>query len=154
MASDSLMSGGEKSSVPKVRKFPARSEDAAIILAPSGDIEQAEQNALGADADGIVEVSGNAFSGENGGNIRALDLGKDRRDGLDRGAVRRVRERKRERMEMAQSETSTGSGSRANRRFAQSHWQGTIARRVRMIAKDYSPYLSARYLARSDSSWP
>ncbi len=43
MASDSLMSGREKSSVPNVAEdFLRGSEDAAVILAAPGDIEQAE----------------------------------------------------------------------------------------------------------------
>ena len=75
MASDSLMSGGRNSSAPEVRKIScAAIEDVAVVLAASGDVEQADQNALGTDADGVVEISGDALASEDGGDVGAVDL--------------------------------------------------------------------------------
>ncbi len=80
------MSGREKSSVPNLRKIScAAAENAAVILAASGNIEQTKQNALRAHADGVIEISGDAFAHKDGGDVRALDLWKYGRDGLDRG---------------------------------------------------------------------
>ena len=41
----------------------------------------------GADANGIVEISGNALAYEDGCNVRALDLGKGGWDRLDDGFI-------------------------------------------------------------------
>ena len=75
----------EKFGAQVAKDFLRGGEDAAIVLAASGDIEQAEQNALGADANGVVEISGNALADEDGGDVGAFDFGKYGRDGLDRG---------------------------------------------------------------------
>ena len=61
-------------------------EDAAVILAASGNVEQAKQNALGADAEGVVEISGNAFAHEDGRDVGPLDLGEDGGHGLGGGS--------------------------------------------------------------------
>ncbi len=61
------------------------SEDVAVVLAASGDVEQSKQNALRAHADGIIEISGNALAHEDGGDVRPLNLGKDGWNRLDRG---------------------------------------------------------------------
>lgn len=60
-------------------------EDVAIILARSGDIEESDEDAFGAGADGVVEVSSHPFTGEDGSDVGAVDLGKDCRNGLDNG---------------------------------------------------------------------
>ena len=87
-------------------------QDAAVILAAPGHVEQAKQNALGADADGVVEISGNAFSHKDGCDVSALDLGKHGRDGLDgRCDIRDAGVKERTHGEQAPSETSTGTGS-------------------------------------------
>ena len=87
-------------------------QDAAVILAAPGHVEQAKQNALRADADGVVEISGNAFSHKDGCDVSALDLGKYGRDGLDgRCDIRDAGVKERTHGEQAPSETSTGTGS-------------------------------------------
>jgi hypothetical protein len=62
-------------------------EKTAVLVAAAGNVEQAEEDALGADANGIVEISGNALAYEDGCNVRALDLGKGGWDRLDDGFI-------------------------------------------------------------------
>jgi hypothetical protein len=57
-------------------------EDGLIVLAASGDIEQAEEYTLGTDAQGIVEISGHAAAQRAGSQLSAGDLGEASRDGL------------------------------------------------------------------------
>jgi hypothetical protein len=58
-------------------KYLLRSrENELIVLAASGDVEQAEQDAFGADPQGVVKISGDPFSVGGGGNLGTLDLGK------------------------------------------------------------------------------
>ena len=51
-------------------------ENAAVILAASGDVEQTKQDALGLDTDGVIEISGDAFAQEVSCDVRSLNLGK------------------------------------------------------------------------------
>jgi hypothetical protein len=56
--------------------FLSCGEDASVIFAAPGNIEQTKQNPLGARADGVIEVSGDAPAHKDGGNVSPLDLGK------------------------------------------------------------------------------
>ena len=77
------MSGGEKSSAPSAAKnLLCGREDLLIVLAASGNIEQAEQDPFRAHSQGIVEIAGDSFSVGGGGNLRALNLRKLARDRL------------------------------------------------------------------------
>src|SRR5450631_4238130 len=89
MTSDSLMSGREKRSVPRLRKMSCAAVRIAVIFAAPGNVKQTKENALRAHADGIVEVSSNAFAHEDGREVYALNFGKYRRDGFDRWCVAR-----------------------------------------------------------------
>ena len=73
----------EKFSSEGAKDFLRGGEDAAVVLAEAGDIEQAKQNPLGADADGVVEISGHAFADEDGSDVGAFDLREYGGDGLD-----------------------------------------------------------------------
>lgn len=58
-------------------------EDVTVFVAASGDIEEADENAFRAGANGIIEISGNALADERGGKVRTIDLREDGGDGLD-----------------------------------------------------------------------
>jgi hypothetical protein len=58
-------------------------ENAAVILAASGDVEHTDENALGAHANRVIEVSGHTVANENGGDVSALNLRECGRDGLN-----------------------------------------------------------------------
>ena len=100
---------GEKLDSSTAKDLLRGCEDAAVVVAAAGHVEQTKQHALGADAQGIVEISGNALAHEGGGDVGALDLGKYGRDGLGGGGDGvdgvRVKERHRSR---ARGEASTG----------------------------------------------
>ena len=116
MASDSLMSGRENSSAPEVSEDLLRArQDAAVILAAPGDVEQTKQHALRTDTDRVVEISSDALAHENCGDVDPVDLGKYGRDGFDRRCGIRHMGGKRERMRASpRGETSTGSRLWAN----------------------------------------
>ncbi len=48
-------------------------------------IKQAEQHTLGTDAHGVVEIPGNPFAYEYGGDVGAIDFGEDCGDWFDCG---------------------------------------------------------------------
>jgi hypothetical protein len=52
-------------------------QEVTVVLAAAGNIEQADQNAFRADANGVVEISGNAFSDEHRSDVGACDRGED-----------------------------------------------------------------------------
>jgi hypothetical protein len=58
-------------------------ENAAVVLAASGDVEHTDENALGAHAKRVIEVSGHSVSNENSGDVSALDLRECGRDRLN-----------------------------------------------------------------------
>jgi hypothetical protein len=60
-----------------VEDFLGSDQKAAVVLAPAGNIEQADQNAFRADANGVVEISGDPFSDEHGSDVGACDRGED-----------------------------------------------------------------------------
>jgi hypothetical protein len=66
-------------------------EKAAVVFAAPGDIQQADENAFGADADRVVEIACYAFADEQGTKLSAGDRWKDGGDGLDRERFGRVR---------------------------------------------------------------
>jgi len=57
--------------------FLCGDQETAIVFAPSGNVEEADQNTLGTDANRIIEVSGNSFSNEYSGDISSFDLRED-----------------------------------------------------------------------------
>ena len=68
---------------PESAKYLGRSrEDGLIVLATSGNIEQAEQYPFRADSQGVIKISSNPFSVGGGGNLCALDLRELSRDRL------------------------------------------------------------------------
>jgi hypothetical protein len=76
---------GEKFSARGAKNLLCKGKNGAGILATSGGVQQTEEHALGTDANGIVEVAGYAFAGENSGNVCALNRGEERRDRLHYG---------------------------------------------------------------------
>jgi hypothetical protein len=65
--------------------FLCRDEETACVIAPSGNIQETDQNALGTHADGIIEVSGDAFPDEYGSNICPFNLREDGGNGFKYG---------------------------------------------------------------------
>jgi len=64
-------------------------ENAASFIAPSGGVEQAEQNALRTDPNRVIEIPGDALANENGRDVGPLDFGEDGRNRLNRRGWRR-----------------------------------------------------------------
>jgi hypothetical protein len=58
-------------------------EEMAVVLTASSDVEEADENALRADADGIVEIPGDARAGKDGGDVGSLDYREDGRSRLN-----------------------------------------------------------------------
>ena len=58
-------------------------EEMAVVLTASSDVEEADENALRADADGVVEITGDAFAGKDGGDVGSLDYREDGRSRLN-----------------------------------------------------------------------
>ena len=57
-------------------------QQAAIVLATSGNIKQPDQDTLWAGADGVVEITGNAFADEDCCDVGTIDRGENRRNRL------------------------------------------------------------------------
>lgn len=76
--------GAREQLVPAIAEdFLRGGEELAVLLLDSGDVEEAEKNALGADADAVIEISGDALADKNGGNFSAVDAREDGRDGFN-----------------------------------------------------------------------
>src|SRR5262252_3383943 len=52
-------------------------QETASIFAPSGNVEERDQNPLGTDTNRIIEVSGDAFCNEHGSDICPFNSRKD-----------------------------------------------------------------------------
>jgi hypothetical protein len=46
----------------------------AVLFATASDVEKADENALRTDADGVIEIAGNALAGKHRCNVSSLDL--------------------------------------------------------------------------------
>jgi hypothetical protein len=57
--------------------FLGSDQDATVVLAAASNIEQPDQNAFRADANGVVEISGDPFSDELGSDVGPCDRGED-----------------------------------------------------------------------------
>jgi hypothetical protein len=57
--------------------FLGSDQEATVVLAAAGNVEQPDQNAFRADANGVVEISGDAISDEHGCDVCACDRGED-----------------------------------------------------------------------------
>jgi hypothetical protein len=57
--------------------FLGSDQEAAVVLASAGNVEQPDQNTFRADANGVVEVSRHTFSDEHGSDVGACDRGED-----------------------------------------------------------------------------
>ena len=58
-------------------------EDVAVVVAHSSDVEEADEDALRARANDIVEISCDTLTAEHGGDVGPIDLGEDRGNRLD-----------------------------------------------------------------------
>jgi hypothetical protein len=60
-------------------------EEMCVVLAASGDVEQAEQDALWAGAKGVIEVAAGSHAKGSGCKLPTIDYWKWRGDGFDGG---------------------------------------------------------------------
>jgi len=110
-------------------------EDAAVVLAASGDVEQADENALGAGADGVVKIAGNAFADKDGSDVSALDLGEHSWHGFnsyDRCGTRRAEAREHGR-------TSSGKLAQESRGSNRTHYKCRSGAALREILRFARP---------------
>jgi hypothetical protein len=67
-----------------VKDLLCGAEEGEVIFTASGNIEQAKQDPLGTDTEGVIEVPGYTLAQEVGRDMCSLNLGKWRRNRLDR----------------------------------------------------------------------
>ncbi len=72
--------GREEFRAQSAEDFLRSHEEVAVVFATSGHVEQTNQDALGADSDGVVEISGDPFAYKHSSNVGAIDFREDRWD--------------------------------------------------------------------------
>jgi hypothetical protein len=57
--------------------FLGSDQEVTVVLAAAGNIEQPDQNAIRADANRVIEISGNPFSDKHGSDVSTCDRRED-----------------------------------------------------------------------------